>query len=133
MLRLGKLTDYAVVLLGALAREGAGPVAANTLAEKTHLPRPTVAKLLKTLHKAGLINATRGVTGGYSLVRQPADISLVEIIEAIEGPVALTDCVPESSRACEYGGHCAHSGRWSKVNDAVRQALSNVHISDMLP
>jgi len=131
MLRLGKLTDYAIVLLGALAQNRGHALAATTLSEKTGLPRPTVAKILKKLHKVDMIGATRGAQGGYQMVKGPETISLAAVVEAMEGPIALTDCIPESARACAFGANCNHAGRWQKVNHAVRDALLRVSLADM--
>lgn len=131
MLRLGKLTDYAIVLLGALAQNRTRDLAATTLSEKTGLPRPTVAKILKKLHKADMISATRGAQGGYKMVRSPASISIAAVVEAMEGPIALTDCIPEDAAPCAFGANCHHTARWRLVNEAVRSALLTVSLADM--
>jgi FeS assembly SUF system regulator len=132
MFRLSKMTDYALVLLSALAQNSSGPVAATQLAAKTGLPSPTVAKLLKTMHQAKLLEAERGAQGGYFLAAAPATINLVSVIEAIEGPIAITDCVDESAHPCEFVGQCLHAGRWGRVNAAIRKALAEVSVAEMM-
>jgi FeS assembly SUF system regulator len=132
MLRLSKMTDYALVLLSALAQNTGGPVAATQLAIKTGLPHPTVAKLLKTMHHANLVSAARGAQGGYLLVHPPTQMNLASVIEAIEGPIALTDCVDTAPHICEFSAQCLHSGRWTRVNNAVRKALSDVSVAEMM-
>ena len=92
MMRIGKLTDYATVILATLANERSRLLNAGTLAERTHIAAPTVAKLLKQLHRAGLVDSTRGTHGGYQLSRPPDAISAAAILDALEGPIALTDC-----------------------------------------
>src|ERR1700752_3871221 len=92
MLRISRLTDYATVLLAALADEPARVQTATALAEQTHIAAPTVSKLLKQLPRAGLVTSTRGLHGGYQLSRPATQISAAAILDALEGPVALTDC-----------------------------------------
>ena len=92
MLRIGKLTDYATVILASLATERSHLLTAASLSDRTHIAAPTVAKLLKQLHHAGLVKSTRGTHGGYQLSRDPEDISAAAILDALEGPIALTEC-----------------------------------------
>ncbi|MGA0001907.1 MAG: SUF system Fe-S cluster assembly regulator [Steroidobacteraceae bacterium] len=99
MLRISKLTDYATVLLAALSAQPQALHSASGLADRTGIGAATVSKLLKELHRAGLVSSTRGARGGYQLARPPAHISAAEIIDAVEGPVALTECAI-------HGGHC---------------------------
>ena len=93
MLRLNRMTEYAIFVLGALAHRHGDVLATAHLAELTGLAQPTVAKVSKTLLAADLVETQRWVRGGYRLTKSPADISLVDIVEAIEGPIAVTDCV----------------------------------------
>lgn len=138
MLRLSKLTDYAVVVLARLARDGdaapSGPVQnALSLAGETGIAEPTVAKVLKLLAQAGLVEGVRGPRGGYRLTRPLAAVPLSEIIVAIDGPIALTACVDGGTGMCEAEGICPVRGRWDPVNDAIRQALSGITLADMIP
>ena len=103
MLRISRLTDYATVVLAALAGEPARVQTATALAERTHIAAPTVSKLLKQLQRAGLVTSTRGLHGGYQLARPATQISAAAILDALEGPVALTDCAAGH-------GHCEHRG-----------------------
>jgi FeS assembly SUF system regulator len=137
VLRLSKLTDYAVVVLTRLARDGAtpsGPVqTAFSLAGDTGIAEPTVAKVLKVLAHAGLVEGVRGPRGGYRLTRPLASMPLSEVIAAIDGPIALTACVDGGSGMCEAEGICPVRGRWDPVNDAIRRALSGITLADLAP
>ncbi|MFV3073823.1 SUF system Fe-S cluster assembly regulator [Niveispirillum fermenti] len=131
MLRLSKMTDYAVVVLTTLAHADGALHTANSLADRTGLPMPTVQKLLKLLARGDLLQSHRGAMGGYSLSRTPDRINVVHIIEAIEGPIALTDCVDGGSGSCGVQSLCSRKGHWEKVNGAVRRALEDVTLADM--
>lgn len=132
MLRLSKLTDYAVVVLARLDdSEPGGVLTAPGLASATGLGEPTVAKILKTLAHAGLVEGRRGATGGYRLVRPLAEVPLTEVIAAIDGPIALTACVDNAVGCCETEGRCPVRGRWDPVNEAIRRALSGISIADL--
>ena len=138
MLRLSKLTDYAVVVLTRLARDGdaapSGPVQnAFSLAGETGIAEPTVAKVLKLLAQAGLVEGVRGPRGGYRLTRPMASVPLSDIIVAIDGPIALTACVDGGSGMCEAEGICPVRGRWDPVNEAIRRALSGITLADLAP
>ncbi len=132
MLRLSKLTDYAVVVLTRLedAEEG-GVITAPGLAAATGLGEPTVAKVLKILAHAGLVEGRRGATGGYRLTRALAEMQLTDVIAAIDGPIALTACVDNSFGLCDAEATCPVRGRWDPVNDAIRRALSGISIADL--
>ena len=138
MLRLSKLTDYAVVVLTRLARDGAVPASgrvqtALSLAADTGIAEPTVAKVLKILAQAGLVEGVRGPRGGYRLARPLAAVPLSEIIVAIDGPIALTACVDGGFGGCEAEAICPVRGRWDPVNDAIRRALSGITLADLAP
>ena len=130
MLKISKLADYAVMVLGALAEAGEASVSATELAQAARLPQTTAAKVLKLLARSGLVQASRGVSGGYKLPRRAADISVTEIIAAIDGPVKLTDCVG-ASHSCLHST-CGIRGRWDPVNRALVTALNEVSLADML-
>ncbi|HEU4593400.1 MAG TPA: SUF system Fe-S cluster assembly regulator [Steroidobacteraceae bacterium] len=130
MLRIGKLTDYATVILATLASERSRLLNASTLAERTHIAPPTVAKLLKQLQRAGLVNSTRGTRGGYQLSRSPDAISAAAILDALEGPVALTDCSAGSGNCClEHS--CTVSRTWQRVSGAIRRSLSEISLAQL--
>jgi FeS assembly SUF system regulator len=133
MIKLSRLTDYAIVLLTQMALEGKGVHAASALAEKTFLPLPTVSKVLKHLTKAGVISAQRGAAGGYVLAREPAAISVASLIEAMDGPIAITDCAgsSEDEGCCNVQATCPARGNWDKLNMAIRGALEAVSLADM--
>lgn len=131
MLRIGKLTDYALVVLAHLARRSHVCVhPASDIAAETGVPLPTVAKVLKVLARDGLVVSSRGARGGYSLGRDPALISVVEVVEAMEGPIGLTDCA-HASGACADQASCDLSGHWPRINEAVRDALLGVSVLDL--
>jgi FeS assembly SUF system regulator len=132
MLRITKLTDYATVVLCTLAEAPARVHNAAELAERARLELPTVSKVLKPLAHAGLVTSFRGASGGYRLSRPPAQIQLIEIVEAIEGKLGLTECSGEHS-SCEHEPHCGTRGHWHRVNEVIAGALRGVSLADMLP
>lgn len=131
MIKLAKLTDYAVVILSAMAESEGTLLSAVQLADRTSLPEPTVSKVLKLLARSGIITSVRGAHGGYRLTDIPADITVLDIIEAIEGAVALTACIEGSQESCAIVNMCGVKGRWDIVNTAVKTALENVTLHDM--
>lgn len=132
-MRLSSLADYAVVLMTAAARHcgGVGRVSATSLAEETGVPLPTAQKLVSRLSAAGLIESTRGTGGGFRLSRPPAAITLADVIEAVEGPIALTTCVDHARDDCALDGHCSVKPHWGHVNGAVRNALAAVSLTQL--
>jgi FeS assembly SUF system regulator len=130
MLRLSKLTDYAVVVLVRLSR-GVAVQTSPGIAAATGIPEPTVAKVLKLLATGGLVSSQRGARGGYRLSRTLGAIAISEVITAIDGPIALTACVDGSVTNCEVLGLCPVRGRWDPVNAAIRDALSAISLADM--
>lgn len=130
MLRLSKLTDYAVLVL---ARMGPALSTAPALAARAALPEPTVAKVLKVLSQNGLVEGLRGAKGGYRLARPLAAIPLTEVIVAFDGPIALTACVDGGDGTCQSEGGCALRGRWDTVNAAIRDALAGITVADLAP
>jgi len=124
------MADYAVVTMSAAARHcGAARVSAGQLAEETGLPAPTVQKLVSRLTAAGLLRSSRGVGGGLKLARPAAAITLADIIEAVEGPIALTPCTDEGRSECVIDGCCAVKPHWGIVGNAVRGALAEVPLT----
>jgi FeS assembly SUF system regulator len=130
MLRISRLTDYATVLLAALAGEPDRVQTATALAASTHIGAPTVSKLLKQLQRAGLVTSTRGLHGGYQLARPAGEISAAAILDALEGPVALTDCAAGQGN-CEIEGSCRVSRVWQRLNLAVRRSLYDVSLAQL--
>ncbi len=131
MLRVTKLTDYATVVLTALAARPGAVASATDLAEQAGLEVPTVAKLLKPLAQAGLVEGFRGTNGGYRLARPAAEISLVEIVEAMEGPLGMTECSLHAG-ACGIEQSCGVRANWRRINDVVADALRGVTLAQML-
>ncbi|HTP39562.1 MAG TPA: SUF system Fe-S cluster assembly regulator [Steroidobacteraceae bacterium] len=130
MLRISKLTDYATVLLARLAAEPERRLTASQLATLTHLAIPTVSKLLKLLHRAGLVASTRGLHGGYCLARPAASISAADILEALEGPLALTECAQHPNR-CGIESTCAVGHAWQRVHVAIRRSLQEITLLEL--
>ncbi|MBV8238569.1 MAG: SUF system Fe-S cluster assembly regulator [Sphingomonas sp.] len=133
-MRLSSLADYAVVLMTAAARHcgAAGRLNATVLAEETGVPLPTAQKLVSRLSAAGLIESARGTGGGFRLARPPATISLADIVEAVEGPIALTSCVDMGDHECAMEGNCRVKPHWNVVNQAVRGALAGVSLASLV-
>jgi FeS assembly SUF system regulator len=131
MLRISKLTDYATVVLAVLAEDPSQPHSAAMLAERSRVALPTVSKVLKELQRGGLVASTRGARGGYQLSRPPAEISAVDIIDAIEGPVGLTECSTHPGQ-CDLEHTCVTGNAWQRVNNAIRQALQDVTLTELL-
>ena len=132
MLRVTKLTDYATLVLTVLAAHPTLVLSAPELAERAGLETPTVSKLLKPLAQAGLVEGFRGANGGYRLARAPDAISLVEIVEAMEGPLALTECSIHEGGNCGIQHSCHVRANWRHINDVVAAALRSVSLAQML-
>jgi len=131
MLRVTKLTDYASVVLSVLAARPDDVLSAAGIAEQAGLEVPTVAKVLKPLAQAGLVEAFRGVNGGYRLARDADAISLIEIVEAIEGPLGMTECSVHAG-LCGIEHSCGVRANWRRINDVVADALRGVTLAEML-
>jgi FeS assembly SUF system regulator len=130
MLRMGKMTDYATVVLASLAQEPSTHRAATELAERTRLSRPTVSKVLKGLQRAGMVISSRGAQGGYRLARLPEQITAAQILDVFEGPIAITECSGASSQ-CGIERLCRVGGAWQRVNAAIRRALEDVTLHQL--
>jgi len=130
MLRMGKLTDYATVVLASLAQEPARHRAATELAERTRLSRPTVSKVLKGLQRAGMVISSRGAQGGYRLARSPEKITAAQILDVFEGPIAITECSGASSQ-CGIERQCRVGGAWQRINAGIRRALEDVTLDQL--
>jgi len=133
MIRLGKLTDYGLVLMTYMANNQDRSVrTARDLAVESRLPRPTVSKLLKELLQGGLLVSQLGINGGYSLAKAPREISVAEIIAVLEGPIALTECSTDVSGLCDLEPCCPIKNNQRIISQAVRGALGNVMLSDLI-
>lgn len=130
MFRVSKLTDYATVVMAAMAERPESLHAASELAEYTQLESPTVSKLLKQLAAAGLIESRRGVNGGYRLARAPEQISVLDVFEAMEGKLAVTEC-GEHKGACQREVHCQVQHQWRKISEVIAHALREVSLASL--
>ena len=130
MLRLSKLTDYAVVVLVRLDT-GLEVQTSPGIAASTGIPEPTVAKVLKALSANGLVTSQRGARGGYRLARKLEAVPVADVIAAMDGPITLAACVDGSVTECESLALCPVRGRWDPVNDAIQRALSGISLADM--
>ncbi len=131
-MRLSNMADYAVVVMGAAARHcGAERVSATDIASETGLSLPTVQKLVSLLTRARLLRSARGAGGGFRLARPAAAISLADVIEAVEGPIALTDCVKADHCSCAIHPACTVRPHMAAVNHAVRGALAQVNLTSI--
>jgi FeS assembly SUF system regulator len=132
MIKVGKLTDYAIALMGQLSIEGdTASRSAHFLAVKTAIPEPTVAKVLKILTREKMVESARGALGGYKLTHLPHHISLVDIITAMEGPISIVTCVEGNDNSCKNHDNCPVKGNWDKVNTAIKTTLETIKLSDM--
>ncbi len=132
MIRMSKLTDYAILILAHLARSP-GTLTAHELAARSRVPLPTVSKLAKELSKAGLVVSHRGRNGGYGLARPAEQISVAEIVEALEGPIALTECARPGKIDCEIEDTCLARESWDPVSRAIERALQSLPLSSIAP
>lgn len=130
MLKLGKLADYATALMTALAAQPDRVRTTPELAETAHVAAPTAAKLLKVLARSGLIESQRGAHGGYKLCRDPQKITVADIIKAVEGPIAVTECSTQGG-GCSIESSCNTRANWRLINGAIRQALEAITLAQM--
>ena len=130
MLRISRLTDYATVILATLAERPERVQTAAALAEQTHIAAPTVSKLLKQLQRTGLVTSTRGLHGGYQLAKPASQISAAAILDALEGPVALTDCAVGHGN-CEIEETCQVGRVWQRLNLVIRRSLYEVSLAQL--
>jgi FeS assembly SUF system regulator len=133
MLRITKLTDYAVLVLSDMVRpDGAEACAARDVALRTRIPQPTVSKVLKLLARGGLVVSERGKHGGYRLARAPEAISVADIVDAVEGPISVTECSQEARGMCGLEGSCPTETNWVRINETIRQTLRGIALADMV-
>ncbi|MBT8069812.1 MAG: SUF system Fe-S cluster assembly regulator [Xanthomonadales bacterium] len=130
MLRISKMTDYAIMVMVELHGLRGEVLSAHALAERSHLELPTVSKVLKLLVKTDLVASYRGPSGGYSLERDAEEISVAEIIAAIEGPIAMTECSVEEG-LCAQEAVCGLRGNWQRISLAIAKAMEAVSLAEM--
>lgn len=131
MIKLSKLADYGIVIMTHLARPGGTQASAQEIALATHIPPPMASKILKSLARAGLLRSQRGVKGGYELARPAFSISVAAIIEALDGPIAVTDCVDGATGDCLIESLCPARTNWERINTVIRGALEGVTLGEM--
>ena len=131
MIKLSRMADYAVVLMTQLAREPEALRSAGELAQSCGLPQPTVSKILKLLAQADLLASYRGNKGGYLLAREARGITMADVIGAVDGPIALTDCIGPDGLVCEIEALCPTRTNWQSINRAMIEALSSVSLAEM--
>lgn len=134
MLRIGKLTDYGIDLLTLFVADkqgfGSTGVSATELASHSGIPLPTVSKVCKSLARAGILVGSRGVNGGYRLAREPREVSVADVVRALEGPIALTECLSKPG-VCSIEQSCGVRTNWNRVNTHVLRSLQSISIADM--
>ncbi|MGB1932874.1 MAG: SUF system Fe-S cluster assembly regulator [Candidatus Puniceispirillaceae bacterium] len=131
MLRLNRMTDYAILVLGVLHGRPDVLLSSAQIAQHAQLTQATAAKIIKALGSAGLVTTIRGTKGGCQLALPASAISIADVIEAIEGPIALTACVEGAEDPCSVQQGCFMSGSWNHINGAIRSALDGVSLSDL--
>ncbi|WP_297454808.1 SUF system Fe-S cluster assembly regulator [Ferrovum sp.] len=132
MIRIGKLTDYGILILTHMAQDEARLFTAQEVSLAVGVPLPTTTKLLKTLVHGNLLDSQRGTKGGYLLARRPDQISMVDVVTALEGPVGLTDCgTAQHPGDCRRSTSCAIKTNWQRINQAVHDALAQVTLAEM--
>ena len=130
MFRISRLTDYGTLILVYLSEQDGRLCSASEVATGTHVAQPTVQKLLKVLARTGLVDSVRGADGGYRLSRSPRLIDAAQILDALEGPVAITECSTQESQ-CELESLCHVGGAWQRINNALRVALAEISLVDL--
>ena len=131
MIRLSRLADYGLVLMGRMAIRPATVHTALGLSDDTQLPMPTVAKLLVRLTQGGLLVSHRGAKGGYELARPPSTITVADIVVAVDGPIALTQCLEHGAGPCDVEPICPTRRGWNRLNEAVKRALADVSLAEL--
>ncbi len=132
MIRLSRMADYAVVLMTCLPENMGSSKSASDLACETRLPLPTVSRILKKLAQRHLLESKRGTNGGYRLARSQRDITVVDIIVAVDGPIALTNCLEDGPGDCGIETFCPLRSHWQLINAAISKALRQVTLADLI-
>lgn len=131
MIKIGKLTDYAIVIVTKMAMNPKGIYKVSDIVHSTSLPKTTIAKIMKLLANAGILQSARGIHGGYSLTKRAEDITIHDIIKVIEGPISLMNCLDEERKSCSIVNLCSMKNNWEKINDEIKETLSKVTIHEM--
>lgn len=132
MLKMSKIVDYGIVILTYMGSHGsANPYNAKDLAQATSLPQAMVGKILKAFTRGGLLSSSRGAKGGYTLARLPEQVSVADIVVALEGPIALTECLSEKAPSCVIQVLCPTRDHWKRINRSVREALERVTLAEL--
>ncbi len=132
MIRLSRLADYGMILMTHIASSPEPLHTAHAVDAATHVPEPTAAKILKALSRSALLDSHRGAGGGYELARSPHDITSAEIIAALDGPIALTECLDAHTGPCVLESFCPTRGHLYKINQAVHRALDDITLTDLV-
>ena len=132
MIRLSRLADYGVILMTHIASSPDPLHTASAVAATAHVPEPTAAKILKALSRHGLLASHRGAGGGYELARSAHDITAAEIIAALDGPIALTECLDVDTAPCVLETFCPTRGNLHKINQAIHRALDDITLADLI-
>lgn len=130
MLRIGKLADYALVILQLMAKRTQTKLSVDQIASNTQIPVPTVRKLMKYLTDAQLVRSERGPKGGYILAKAPEQVRIIDAVGAVEGPVALTECC-DTDGSCDLAGSCDMEARWTSINELVVDILKRITLADL--
>ena len=131
MIRINRETDYSVLILSLMAADPTRRYSASRIAAERGLPQPVVSKILKHLVREGILVSYRGARGGYGLARPPEQISVADIVSAMEGPIALTHCTEQGANPCQYHNGCVASSNWKYINQVVYRALDGISLKDM--
>jgi FeS assembly SUF system regulator len=132
MIRISRLADYGVVLMCEMSLSQGDTHSAHSLSEKTSMSESAIMKILKLLVKSNLLDSIRGPKGGYVVKKDPKDISVLDVVNAIDGPVAVTICSHDSYESCEFKAACAAERGWVNINNALKTTLSGFTIADFL-
>lgn len=132
MISITKHTDYAIVILAHFSKEPKARVSAMGLAKNLKLPYPTVSKLLKILVKSGILESTQGSQGGYVLRKPSEEISIASIVEAVEGPIAMTECSSGHTGQCRTETWCSIKPHWTLINQVIKKSLENLPLSALV-
>lgn len=130
MIRVSRLADYGTVILSHMSKQPETLYSAHDIAEDVRVSLPTVSKLLKLLARSEIVISYRGAQGGYRLAKPPEQISIADIVDALDGRVSLTECDgPEGQ--CELESHCSIRGNWQKVGEVIREALAKISLAEL--
>jgi FeS assembly SUF system regulator len=132
MIRMTRQSDYGILLVSHLAAYPGRSFGAPDLAAQVNLPLPIVRKILKLLAQDGLLVSQRGARGGYTLARSPREVTVADVVTALEGPIALTECIDGTPGTCSHEAVCPLMPKWQRINAVVRQALAGISLSELI-